>query len=509
MPKKLTKEEFITKAIEVHGDIYDYSSVVYTGNSKKVLITCKKHGPFEKSPSHHLRGQGCRICKGYVALTKETFTERSLLVHGTNYNYENVVIKSKNDKVSINCPHHGFFEQLPLNHISGQGCPKCAQYSRSVSQRYSQEQFIKTVKKIHGEKYDYSELEYINSQSKVKISCPIHGLFTMKANSHYNGQGCPKCGRQIANEKLKLNFSEFLIRAINIHGNKYIYDDKSYINYTAKFNIICKDHGVFRQTPHSHISMKAGCPNCGVISSAKSSEKGWDLVLDLFKTVHGSRYFYDQNSYVNVTSKMKIKCEDHGWFWQKPNLHYSGSGCKKCGNLETAEKSKINFKTFLERSKSIHGERYKYDQNSWVDIFSPMLISCIKHGDFIQNPRNHYRGSGCPKCNSSRGESIIRQYLTEKGINFIEQKIFDGLIHKSPLKCDFFIPSINTVIEYNGIQHYEPIEVFGGEKGYLLTVSRDNLKYEFLAKRDIKLLIIKYDSPNIIDDLDKIFMSEM
>jgi ssDNA-binding Zn-finger/Zn-ribbon topoisomerase 1 len=505
MPAKITREQFIQKAIELHGDLYDYSLVEYEGNSIKVKIGCKTHGVFEKSPGHHLRGQGCRICKGYVALSKESFVERSLAKHGDKYDYSQVDIKSKNQKVEIVCPSHGLFYQLPLNHIAGQGCPQCGQNSRAVSQRYSKDQFIEGAIIIHGNYYDYSELNYVNSQSKVKIGCPIHGFFNMKANSHANGQGCPKCGRISAREKIKLEYSEFLKRAIYVHGDKYKYEKDSYIDYTTKLNISCVEHGVFQQTPHSHISMSVGCPKCGIISAAKANEKGWGVVLDMFKSVHGSRYTYDDRTFVNVTSKMRIYCEEHGWFLQNPNLHYTGSGCKQCGYVETAEKTKINFESFLERSKKVHGERYQYDNNDWVDIFSPVTIICKKHGDFLQNPRNHYRGSGCPKCNSSRGESIIRAYLIERRVDFEEQKVFEGLIHRSPLKCDFFIPSLNAVIEYNGIQHYEPIEVFGGEKGHEDTRLRDEIKYSFLNRKGVHLIVVRYD----IDSIEHLLDSEL
>jgi hypothetical protein len=243
--------------------------------------------------------------------------------------------------------------------------------------------------------------------------------------------------------------------------------------------------------------MRTGCPKCGILQAAKSNEKGWGSVLNMFKEVHDDRYSYDESTYTDVSSKMKIKCYVHGWFSQKPYQHYSGSGCNKCAIIEVHEKQKIDFKEFKNRSQLKHGSRYNYSEGEYIDIFTPVKISCDKHGVFYQKPRDHYRGSGCPKCQSSRGENSVRLILQRLGIKFKEQKTFEGLKYRSKLKCDFYIPSSKTVIEYNGLQHYEPISVFGGLKGLQETQKRDVIKYDYLAKNNIKLIIVRYDKDDI------------
>jgi Zn finger protein HypA/HybF involved in hydrogenase expression len=357
--------------------------------------------------------------------------------------------------------------------------------------------FIEKAKKTHGNKYDYSKVKYFNSQTKIEVICPTHGSFMMKANSHANGQGCSVCGRIEANINIALTYSEFLGRAAKTHGSRYIYDENSYKDFTTKMRIECSEHGWFKQKPHSHISMRTGCPKCGILQAAKSNEKGWGSVLNMFKEVHDDRYSYDESTYTDVSSKMKIKCYVHGWFSQKPYQHYSGSGCNKCAIIEVHEKQKIDFKEFKNRSQLKHGSRYNYSEGEYIDIFTPVKISCDKHGVFYQKPRDHYRGSGCPKCQSSRGENSVRLILQRLGIKFKEQKTFEGLKYKSKLKCDFYIPSSKTVIEYNGLQHYEPISVFGGLKGLQETQKRDVIKYDYLAKNNIKLIIVRYDKDDI------------
>jgi ssDNA-binding Zn-finger/Zn-ribbon topoisomerase 1 len=319
----------------------------------------------------------------------------------------------------------------------------------------------------------------------------------MKPNSHINGQGCPKCGRVSMRQNISLEYSEFLKRAENTHGKRYKYVESSYTNYTSKMKLFCSEHGIFEQTPHSHISMKSGCPECGYLKSAKSNQKGWEIVLSMFTSVHGARYSYDGDSYTDVSKKIRILCGKHGWFEQKPYQHYGGSGCNQCAIEEVHERQKIVFEEFVRRSIAMHGDRYKYIQRDWKDIFSPIRIQCSKHGDFLQIPRDHYRGSGCPKCISSRGENEIRSILENLKIRFEEQKTFENLTHKSKLKCDFYLPDFNLVIEFNGLQHYEPISVFGGLDGLKETQKRDTIKYNYLISNDIKLIIVKFDIEDI------------
>jgi hypothetical protein len=501
MPVKKTAEQFLTEAIHVHGDKYDYSKMIFESGSKKIVIICKEHGEFLQSPQKHLIGQGCRNCNGYIALTQQSFLERSHKKHGALYNYSKTEVKSKHDKVVIICKLHGEFEQLPSNHIKGQGCPACAQIFRTQNQRYTTQEFINSIKTIHLNKYDYSKVNYVNSQTKVEIICPNHGLFNMKPNSHYNGQGCPKCGRISANENISVDYSVFLKRAEEVHNNRYSYLEESYINYTNKMKIYCADHGFFEQKPHSHISMKTGCPKCGIQNTTKKNQIGWDAVYDLFLVAHSNKYEYDQGTFTDVSSKMKIKCTQHGWFTQKPYSHYGGSGCIKCAFTDNGEKKQIDFDEFVSRSILIHGDKFKYNKSAYINIFTPIEIECPKHGIFLQSPRNHYRGSGCHKCISSRGETLIRVLLQQYNVKFEEQKTFADLTHKNKLRCDFYLPDFNTVIEFNGLQHYEPISIFGGINGLIQTQKRDMIKYAYLETNKIELIIIRFDNNNPLEYL--------
>jgi len=191
--KKLTKEQFIEKAKAIHGDKYNYSKVNYVNNSTKVTIICPKHGEFQQRPDDHtVRNAGCKQCGIEARAIKKTlklheFIAKSVKMHGLKYDYSNTVYVNSKIKVSILCPIHGVFEQKPFEHIGGQGCPKCA------GKNVTTDEFITKAKLVHGDKYDYSKVNYVNNTVKITILCHKHGEFEQSPNNHLSGSGCYLC----------------------------------------------------------------------------------------------------------------------------------------------------------------------------------------------------------------------------------------------------------------------------------------------------------------------------
>ena len=254
--KKLTTEEFVKRAKEIHGDKYDYSKVEYTNNRTKVCIICPEHGEFWQLPSFHLNGCNCPKCKG-KGMNTEEFIKRAKEIHGDKYDYSKVEYTNNRTKVCIICPEHGEFWQTPDNHIHGHGCPFCKSDKLTEINSSSSECFIENAKKIHGNKYSYSKVKYINNHTPVCIVCPIHGEFWQTPNAHLSGNGCSRCSK-----KNKHTTCEFIELAKKIHGNKYDYSKVEYINNSTKVRIICPEHGEFWQTPNAHINSSQGCPIC-------------------------------------------------------------------------------------------------------------------------------------------------------------------------------------------------------------------------------------------------------
>lgn len=186
-------------------------------------------------------------------LTTREFIEKAQSIHNNKYDYSKCNYTGTYNKVTITCPIHGDFEQTPVLHLQGQECPKCSHRSYKLTT----EEWINKAVEVHGEKYDYSESEYVDSKTKIKIICPIHGEFYQLPNNHLRTGGCPKCSKQ----KITSNTIDFVQKAISIHGNKYLYSSVIYKNNSTKVTIICPTHGEFLQTPNCHLS-GCGCPKC-------------------------------------------------------------------------------------------------------------------------------------------------------------------------------------------------------------------------------------------------------
>ena len=192
-------------------------------------------------------------------------------------------------------------------------------------------EFIEKAKKIHGDKYDYSKVKYVNTRTKICVICPKHGEFLITPNHHLSNIGCPKCaGRYKTTLDIIKEFRE-------IHGDKYDYSKVEYKNSTTKVCIICPMHGEFWQKPSDHLS-GYGCPHCRSIR--KSTEK----FISEANIVHNNKYDYSESVYNGCRNLIKIKCPQHGFFHQKPFKHLQGHGCPYCNesHLENDVRKLLN-----------------------------------------------------------------------------------------------------------------------------------------------------------------------
>lgn len=183
----LTQEEVLNRFKNKHGNKYDYSKVVFIGIKNKVEIICQTHGSFFQNPNKHYNWQGCPKCIG-KNMSNNDFIERCNKKHKNKYDYSKTNFIRNIDKIKIICPIHGEFEQVASAHLHGNGCIKCAGVERKSTQ-----DFIKRAKEVHGDKYDYSLVNYTTCKDKVKIICGNHGVFEQSAISHLKGHICKKC----------------------------------------------------------------------------------------------------------------------------------------------------------------------------------------------------------------------------------------------------------------------------------------------------------------------------
>jgi len=171
--RRLKTYEFILNATNVHGDRYDYSNVNYIDNKSQINIICDKHGLFRQRLTRHLSGDGCPKCNGGIKLNQTEFINKVNSIHNNIYDYSLTEYVNSQTKIEIICSKHGVFEMKPNNHMSGQGCPLCAKENSFLTTS----QFIEKARKIHGNIYDYSLVDYERNDIKIKIICSEHGVF--------------------------------------------------------------------------------------------------------------------------------------------------------------------------------------------------------------------------------------------------------------------------------------------------------------------------------------------
>ena len=256
----------------------------------------------------------------------EDFVNKARNIHGDRYDYNKVNYVAAIKNVTIVCPKHGNFVQRPANHLSGKGCRKCA-----GNLPLTFEEFKKRAQKVHGNRYDYSDVLIKNVDKKIAIRCKDHGIFHQVLKIHLKGFNCPKCGRVSTKKQLGHNTTRFVEDARKCHGDKYDYTKSKYVNALSNLAIICPKHGEFSQKPASHIR-GVGCPKCGDESVAAQRVRTTKDYIQEAKTVHGSKFDYSKCTYKGMKYKIEVICPKHGSFWTQAANHVKSnqSGCPDC-----------------------------------------------------------------------------------------------------------------------------------------------------------------------------------
>ena len=331
---KYTKYKFIEKSIETHGDTYDYSKVDYVDSQTPVTIICKRHGEFLQGPSIHIGGCGCPKCAGVSLMTIEDFIQKSVDKHGDKYDYSKVEYNNVKTKITIICKTHGEFVQTPDSHIRGCGCPNCAQIQRNEKRIYTKDEFIQKSIEKHGDTYDYSKVDYVDSKTRVTIICKKHGEFIQVPQCHLHGNGCKLCGIIFSSNSKRYTKDEFIQKSIEKHGDTYDYSKVDYVDSKTRVTIICKKHGEFIQVPQCHLHGN-GCPNCACKNYSKISISYLNFISklnDIYITHAENEGEYEVEGYKidGYCKSTNTLYEFHGDFWH--------------GNPRIYNKDKINTK---------------------------------------------------------------------------------------------------------------------------------------------------------------------
>lgn len=282
------------------------------------------------------------------------------------------------------------------------------------------------------------------------------------------------------------------------HGDTYNYEKVQYTSWKENVIIICHEHGEFAKRVDKHIAGQ-GCQHCALVSRARKRSLGYETFIEKANIIHHEKYKYIEFEYKNNDQIIEIYCNKHNiTFNQTIFNHLQGQvSCECC----VKEKLFLSNHEFIERAILIHGNTYDYSKVNYKTYnYDPVTITCCKHGDFDILPASHLRGFGCNKCNSSKGEMEICRVLDTFGLSYETEKTFDDCVYNKKLRFDFYIEEENIIIEFDGRQHFQPIDFFGGEEAYELNKIRDSIKNTYCETRGIRLLRIKYDE-NILDSI--------
>ena len=355
--------------------------------------------------------------------------------------------------------------------------------------------FIEQAKDKYGESFNYSHIPEFITRVPCSIICNKHGKLEMVPRDHLRSKhGCPQCASEKVRKPYVLTNTEMLGKAKEKYKDKFDYTNVDY--HTPRgvaVKIKCPIHGDISMSIKNHLHSKTGCPDCGVSNIGKTSIKYTDIkvIETMFTNVHSNKYKYLE--YNSDTRIIKIECPVHGIISQSLNSHISGRGCKKCGY----DKFRLTAEKFLELSKEKHPVGYMYDLSDITTVNQWILIKHSCGHIYRGRISNHLSGQGCIKCKTSLGEKRIQRFLKHNNIQYESQYPID----ESRLRYDIFIPEINMLIEYDGKQHFEPVDFFGGVKMFERRKELDKIKNNIAKKRGYVLIRISYIEE---DKLEKI-----
>jgi very-short-patch-repair endonuclease len=347
----------------------------------------------------------------------------------------------------------------------------------------TKQEFLDKARKKHGYKYQYPNLsDKVLSTDYIDI---IYDgvLYKQKVVKHIKLGRCPE-----KNTPTKTT-DEFIKEAKEVWGEKYDYSLTDYQGALKPIKVIY-DGVVFEQRAVSHL-ISAPELNMNRDWFIKRAQDKWGK----------ERYDYSLVDYKSSNKKVKIIYNKTGdIFEQTPHRHLNGAP----ENIKLAVRKTTE--QFIKEANEVHDFKYIYNKSEYVKNQIKVIITCPIHGDFEQRPLSHIQGNGCPNCSESRGEKEIAKYLDKNEISYYRQHKFSDCKNIFLLPFDFYLPKYRTVIEFDGIQHYEPLKFFGGVNYFEKLKNNDKIKNDYCEDNYINLIRIRYDQ---IDDICRILWNNL
>lgn len=457
---------------------------IYVNSHTPILFRCLiDEYEWMGIPSNILVGQGCPKCAGNIKKTHEEYTHELFLINPHIEILEEYV--NSNFPILHKCNRHNIeWKSSPSNMLKGYGCCKCGNEKTGEKLRKTQEQYVKELKNtnviILG--------KYVNTNTPTLHKCIIHNVeWTAKPCDILLGHGCFKCKSEKISNKLRKTHEQYIKDLENINPDVIAIDKYIDVN-TPILHMCLKDNYQWSISPHNLLN-GTGCPKC-----MNRFYRTHDEYVCEVKNINNNIEVID--NFINTYTPILHKCSicNHQWLVRPTNI-LLGSGCPKCAqNIQKTHFDYVNELSLLNLNIEVIG--------TYVNSYTPILHKClIDNHKWLAKPTNILSGKGCPRCKESHGEKQIRQWLNGHNVLYEKQYKFDDCYDIKPLPFDFYLPKYNLCIEYDGEQHFRPVDFFGGEKHFKLQQKHDNIKNEYCKNNGILLLRIPYYK-NIEEELN-------
>ena len=475
MTKRKTDAQFKKEVYDLVGNEYTFLDT-YINNSTKIRVKHNKcNNVYKIRPNSFLnRGSRCPYCANKAKSKDDTqFKQEVFDLVGDEYTFLDPYV---NAQTKLRVKHNkcgNIYKIKPNNFLTGRRCPYC-----SSSAKRTDAQFKKEIYDLVGDEYKFLDT-YVNKRTKLRVKHNNCGnIYKVLPNNFLRGNRCPYC----ANKAKSKNNDQFKQEVRSLVGDEYTFLD-DYVNNKTKLRVKHNKCGNVYKVKPGNFFIGRRCPYC-TTNALKSNAQFKQEVKNLV----GDDYTFLE-PYQGALVKIKVKHNKCGTIYKvKPSHFLDGSRCPYCA-INTKAKTNTEFK---QQVQDLVGNEYVF-LDTYVDTHTKLRVKHNECGNVYEvTPGNFLYGYRCPYCNSPKGEVAINKILKSLGINYEYQKTFDDLKDKGCLSYDFYIPDQNILIEYQGQQHYEPVDYFGGDGKFKLQQKHDKIKADYAEKNDYNLIAVPY-----------------
>ena len=331
--------------------------------------------------------------------------------------------------------------------------------------------------------------QYINYNTPIEHYCETHDIFfNIRPGDSLRGKGCKKCKADKISRSRLIPVENYIQELKDRNPNVKLIGE--YRNRTTPVEHKCLIHNVIWSPLPSHVLDGSGCPKCLVERIGNSNRKNNEQYITELLACNSNIVSVEE--YVGYKIPIKHFCNKHQEFFDiAPQSALQGIGCPNCTTEKRHNSMVKSEEQYVLELQKIHPNIILLGE--YTTTHTPTLHKClIDDYEWMPKPSGLLFGFGCPCCNKSKGEKAVELWLTQHNVEYIPQKRFDDCRDKQALPFDFYLPVMNVCIEYQGRQHYESIEHFGGEENLQYVQLHDEIKRKYCLDNDISLLCIPH-----------------